>query len=80
MRSAFRTPRPQQRSNRSIPAASGPIQQVPLGDARFQALLAQANAFFDSAERDMEAEKAAVIAEIKGLMAKYQLTLGDIED
>ncbi|MDP3519733.1 MAG: hypothetical protein Q8S02_03855 [Hydrogenophaga sp.] len=51
-----------------------------MGDDRFQFLLAQANAFFDSAERDMVAEKAAAIVEIKALMAEHQLSLDDLQD
>ncbi|HEX5389422.1 MAG TPA: hypothetical protein VFW67_06625 [Burkholderiaceae bacterium] len=56
------------------------MQQPALGDDRFRALLAQANAFFDTAERDVVAEKAAVIAEIRALMAEYQLDVDDLRD
>ena len=43
-------------------------------------LIGKASAFFATAERDMVAEKAAAITEIKALMAEYGLTLDDLRD
>ena len=80
MRSTYKPHRPNPSGSRSAAPVLKPVQQVPLGDVRFQTLLAQANAFFNSAERDMVAEKAAAIVEIRALMAEYQLTLDDIQD
>lgn len=51
------------------------MRQAPLGDARFQELVSRASQFFASAERDEVAEKAAMIDEIKGLMAEYAITI-----
>jgi len=51
-----------------------------LGDDRFQALLAKANAFFAEAERDTVAERAAAIVEIKALMTEYGLSVQDLLD
>jgi len=48
---------------------------MPLGDDRFKELVSRASAFFATAERDVVAEKAAMIDEIKGLMAEYQISL-----
>ena len=53
---------------------------TPLGDNRFQELIRGASAFFAQAERDVVAEKAAMIREIQGRMAEYGLTLADLED
>lgn len=80
MRSTYKPQRPNPAGSRSAAPVLKPGHQVPLGDVRFQALLAQANAFFNSAERDMVAEKAAAIVEIRALMAEYQLSLDDIQD
>lgn len=80
MRSTYKPQRYNPSGSRSATPVLKPVQQVPLGDVRFQALLAQANAFFNSAERDMVAEKAAAIAEIQALMSEYQLSLDDIQD
>ena len=60
--------------------ASQPVQQTPLGDDRFESLLAKANAFFAEAGRDVVAERAAVIAEIQALMAEYRLSVEDLQD
>lgn len=57
-----------------------PVPQAPLGDARFQSLLAKANAFFAEAERDVGAERVAVITEIRALMAEYGLSIEDLLD
>jgi hypothetical protein len=60
--------------------ASQPVPQTPLGDVRFQSLLAKANAFFAEAERDVVAERAAAITEIRARMAEYGLSIEDLED
>lgn len=80
MRSTYRSHKPQRPTDRSSKPAARPVQQAALGDDRFQFLLAQANAFFGTAERDMVAEKAAAIVEIKALMAEHQLSLNDLQD
>lgn len=80
MKSVYRTSQPFRSSNRLTPAAARPAERPALGDERFRALLAQANAFFDTAERDVVAEKAAVIADIRALMAEYQLDVDDLRD
>jgi len=46
-----------------------------LGDDRFKELVSRASAFFATAERDVEAEKAATITEIKVLMDQYGITI-----
>jgi hypothetical protein len=38
----------------------------------------KAGAFFAAAERDVEAEKAAAITEIQGLMMEYGITVEDL--
>ena len=63
---------------RGRPAERPPAPQPVLGEHRYQTLLAQANAFFAMAERDMVAEKAAAIAEIQALMAQYGLSTEDL--
>ena len=78
MRSSHRPAKPVHRNDHRT-SASPPVQRNPLGDDRFAALLAQASSFFDQAERDMDAEKAAAIEEIKALMQEYGLSLEDIE-
>jgi uncharacterized protein YciW len=60
--------------------ASQPVPQTPLGDDRFHSLLAKANAFFAEAERDVVAERAAAITEIRALMAEYGLSIEDLQD
>lgn len=60
--------------------ASPPLPQTPLGDDRFQSLLAKANAFFAEAERDVVAERTEMITEIRALMAEYSLSIEDLED
>ena len=68
-------------SDRSVyrrPQAS--TRSEPLNDQRCPDLIGKASAFFASAERDMVAEKAAAITEIKALMAEYGLTLDDLKD
>ena len=77
MKYASRFQKPQPFGQRAKEAAR-PHQQPALGEDRYQALLAQANAFFATAERDMVAEKAAAIVEIQALMAEYGLTLDDL--
>lgn len=52
-----------------------PVRQAPLGDDRFKELVSRASAFFATAERDVEAEKAATITEIKVLMDQYGITI-----
>lgn len=53
-------------------------RQAPLSDDRFHALLSKAGEFFAEAERDVEAEKPAVIAEIRQTMDVYGLTVDDL--
>ena len=73
-----------QRSNRwgerKTAPATQPVPQTPLGDDRFQSLLAKANALFAEAERDVVAERAAAITEIRALMAEYGLSIEDLQD
>lgn len=52
----------------------------PLNDQRFQDLIDRASAFFAAAERDLDSEKAAVIAEIQACMQEYGLTVDDLRD
>lgn len=52
--------------------------KAPLSDERFQTLLSKAGAFFAEAERDVEAERAAVIEEILQTLALYGLTVDDL--
>lgn len=80
MSTGYRTSRPTRWGERKPTPAIQPVPQTPLGDARFQALLSQANAFFAEAERDVVAERAAVIAEIRTLMAEYGLGSQDLLD
>ena len=80
MRSTHRPSGGTRRTEHRSTAAPRPVQQAALGDARFAALLAQANTFFANAERDMVAEKAAAITEIKALMLAHGLTVDDIGD
>lgn len=54
-------------------------QTTPMGDGRFQELMRGASAFFAAAERDVDAEKAAAIAEIRRRMDEYGLTIEDLE-
>lgn len=60
--------------------AQEPEKREPLTDQRFHSLLNAAGAFFASFERDVEAEKAAAIAEILGLMQRYGLSVADVAD
>lgn len=53
-------------------------RKEPLSDARFQDLLSKAGAFFADAERDVEGERLAVIAEIRETMQRYGLTVDDL--
>lgn len=77
MRHSTTNKRPGDRSRQAtLPAA----KQMPLGDSRFQELIKGASAYFAAAERDVEAEKAAAIVEIKGLMARHGLTADDLAD
>lgn len=57
-----------------------PVSTAPLGEERYKALLAQANAFFAASEPDFEARKAEAIAEILALMAQHRLTIEDLGD
>lgn len=72
MRNSTRPDRPREWSKQPAPSAS---RQAPLGDARFQELVSRASQFFATAERDVVAEKASMIEEIKGLMAEYHITV-----
>jgi hypothetical protein len=49
-----------------------------LTDRRFEDLLQQASAFFAQAERDPEAERQAVIAEIIETLERHGLTVADL--
>lgn len=49
-----------------------------LDDGRYLDLMQKAGAFFAAAERDVEAEKAAAITEIQGLMMEYGITVEDL--
>ena len=61
------------------PTFSSPtVRQDPLTDRRFEDLLQKASAFFAKAERDPEAERQAVIAEIIETMQRYGLTSEDL--
>lgn len=53
-------------------------RKEPLSNARFQDLLSQAGAFFAEAERDVEGERSAVIAEILDDLARHGLTVDDL--
>lgn len=55
-----------------------PAVRAPLGDDRYNSLLAQANAFFAEAERDTVAERSAVIADILKLMSEHGLSVDDL--
>jgi len=57
-----------------------PNRGEPLNDQRFQDLIRKASTFFSAAERDLDAEKAAAIAEIKASMQQYGLTVDDLRD
>ncbi len=75
----------QSNKNRSPERARGaasPRQATtrPLGDDRFQELIRSASAFFAEAERDVNAEKAQVIVDIRRLMAEHGLTVDDLMD
>lgn len=60
------------------PAPPIPDRQPALSNRRFEDLLQQASAFFAKAERDPEAERQAVIAEIIETMKRYGLTIEDL--
>lgn len=57
-----------------------PNRSEPLNDQRFQDLIRKASTFFSAAERDLDAEKVAAIAEIKASMQQYGLTVDDLRD
>ncbi len=57
-----------------------PHRNEPLNDQRFHDLIGRASAFFAAAERDMNAERAAAIAEIQGWMQAYGLTVDDLRN
>ena len=59
-------------------SSSPPARQEPLTDRRFEDLLQKASAFFAATERDPEAERQAVIAEIVDTMKRYGLTVEDL--
>ena len=80
MSQAYKTYSSTRWGGRKPAPASPPLPQTPLGDDRFQSLLAKANAFFAEAERDVVAERAAMITEIRALMAEYGLSIEDLED
>lgn len=67
-------------SDRSRQAPLPAAKQMPLGDHRFQELIKVASAYFAAAERDVEGEKRAAIAEIKARIAQYGLTADDLVD
>lgn len=58
--------------------ASSAAEKAPLSDERFQSLLSKAGAFFAEAERDVEAERVAVIDEILQTLALHGLTVDDL--
>ena len=60
------------------PTSSHATRQEPLTDRRFEDLLQQANAFFAQAERDPEAVRQEIIAEIVDTMKRYGLTVEDL--
>lgn len=62
------------------PSLPGAAVRAPLGDDRFNSLLAQANAFFAEAERDTVAERAAVIEDILNLMREHGLSVDDLTE
>lgn len=64
--------------DRSTHAPAPAHRQQPLGEDRYKELLSRANAFFSTAERDVDAERLAAIEEIKSLMAEYGLTPQDL--
>lgn len=80
MNHGTRSSRPARWGARKSSPSPAPVSQTPLGDDRFQALLAKANAFFAEAERDTVAERAAAIVEIKALMTEYGLSVQDLLD
>ena len=80
MSQAYKTYSSTRWGGRKPAPASQPVPQTPLGDDRFQSLLAKANAFFAEAERDAVAERAAMITEIQTRMAEYGLSIEDLED
>lgn len=53
---------------------------TPLGDDRFQELIRSVSAYFAEAERDVNAEKAQTIVDIRRLMAAHGLTVDDLMD
>lgn len=66
------------RSNKTPPR--GPEKRTPLSEQRFQDLLNAAGTFFASFESDPVVEKAAAIAEIQDMMARYGLAIEDLMD
>jgi uncharacterized protein YciW len=80
MSHAYKTHQSTRWGQRKPAPAPQPVPQTPLGDDRFQSLLAKANAFFAEAERDVVAERAAAITEIRALMAEYGLSIEDLQD
>jgi len=67
-------------SSRNYSPAPAKVKQEPLGDQRYQELVARAAAFFAESERDVEAERAAALTEILALMDEYGLTPDDLRD
>jgi len=62
------------------PAPQPKPKREPLGDHRYQELVARAAAFFAEAERDVVAERATAIEEIGKLMDEYGITPDDLLD
>lgn len=67
-------------SERKSGTASPHLATVPLCDDRFQELIRSARAFFAEAERDVSADKAQAIGDIRRLMAEHGLTVEDLMD
>lgn len=70
------------RNARRAPARPEPVKSLkrkdPLSDTRYEDLLSKAGAFFAAAERDVEAERAAALVEIRQTMEIYGLTAEDL--
>ena len=62
----------------STPHTRPSTRKEPLSEARFQDLLLKAGTFFAEAERDVEGERTAVIAEILQTLDRYELTVEDL--
>lgn len=64
---------------RTQPSITTKDKREPLSDTRFQDLLSKAGKFFAEAERDVDGERAAVIAEILDTLKRHDLTLDDLK-